>query len=1016
MKYAISHIAALFAVALISWTEMAMAQSDLCAGATPLVCGQTVAGNTTGFGGDLLGIGCGTNNSPGVWFSFVGTGGNVVASLCGSAFDTYITVVSGTCAAPVCVAFNDDFCGLQSQVTFTAALGVTYYINVHGFLAASGAYTLSLTCPTPPVNETCATAIPVVCGSTVIGSTAAAAPDALPAGCLMPVNAPGVWYSFVGTGQNVQFSLCGSAFDTRIAVLSGSCAAINCVAINDDFCGAQSQVTVSTIVGVTYYIYVTGFGAASGNFTLNVTCLVPPVNETCTTAIPVVCGSTVIGSTAAAAPDVLPAGCLFFNTAPGVWYSFVGTGQNVQFSLCGSAFDTQIAVLTGSCAGLACAAFNDDFCGVQSQVTVPSAVGVTYYIFVTGLGAAAGNFTLNVTCLVPLANETCANAISIACGQTINGTTAGGTPDVIPIGCSINNTAPGIWYTFSGTGGPITASLCGSTFDTQMSLFTGSCGSLNCFSYNDNSCATQSQITLSTTTVGLTYYLYVYGNFGASGNFTLSLTCPLPPPPPCYTTQSNLCPAISLGADISIPTCTDPCTPVTITPTFTQINNSDTYTVCGIPYNPFPYNTGTGFSIGVDDVYTGVINLPFNFCFFGTNYSQIKVGSNGLITFNLAYGPFCPFAFTATCPNAALPINSIFGIYHDIDPSIFCGATPCGDARYATFGTAPCRVFVVSWDNVPHFSGVCNSLRTTCEIVLYETTNVIEVFVENKPICASWNGGRALIGIQNALGTVGYTPPNRNTGVWSATLEGWRFSPSGATTTSISWQQQGTPLGTGNTINVCPSQATQTYAATVTYNLCNGTQLQYSDDVIITCAMIMLPVEWLSFDVTSKPDASVVMSSWKVASEQGNHYFTIQRSQDAEKWEDIGIVESQGDTHTERSYAYTDKSPKNGLSYYRIRQTDFNGDEDHSEIRSVVFDSQYTQHRIFPNPTSDLITITPWNSDKKIKLFDPTGKTIEAPMLESGTFDLRQILPGAYFVEISDSENAHIEHIKMIVE
>jgi phage gp37-like protein len=1010
------NISILLAVVVALCYTTVSAQSDLCAGATPITCGQTITGNTTGNGGDLLAIGCGTNNSPGVWFSFTGDGSSATASLCGSSFDTYITVVSGTCAAPVCVANNDDFCGLQSEVSFPTTIGVTYYINVHGYGTASGAYTLSLTCIIPTSNDICSGAIPLSCGSSVAGTTVGATPDALPGGCLTPVNAPGVWYSFIGTGQNVQFSLCGSAFDTRIAVLSGTCGGLICQALNDDFCGLQSQVTLAAFLGVTYYIYVTGFGTSSGNFTLNVSCLVPLANETCANAINIACGQTITGITAGGTPDALPGGCLTPNNAPGVWYSFIGTGQNVQFSLCGSAFDTRIAILSGTCSSLTCVVTNDDFCGAQSQASIFAAAGVTYYIYVTGFGTASGNFTLNVTCTNPPPNETCSGAIPITCGQTITGTTSGASTDAIPLGCAINNNAPAIWYRFTGSGGPMTISLCGSSFNTQLSLFTGTCGSLNCYWYNDDACGTQSQIALPNTISGLSYYVYVYGLNGASGNFTLSLTCPPPPPPSCYSLQTNPCPSINLGADIAIPSCTDPCTPITITPTVPAINATTSYTVCGIPYIPYPYNTGTGFSIGVDDVYTGIINLPFNFCFFGTNYTQCKVGSNGLMTFNLAAGPFCPWAFTATCPNALLPINSIFGVYHDIDPAILCGATPCGDARYATFGTAPCRVFVVSWDNLPHFTGTCNPLRTTCEIVLYETSNVIEVFVEGKPTCTTWNSGNALIGIQNNTGTIGYTPPNRNTGPWTAAYEGWRFTPAGASTSTVTWQQQGTPLGTGNTINVCPSQATQTYAATVTYNLCNGTQLQYFDDIIITCAMIMLPVEWLSFDVTSKPDASEVMCNWKVASEQGNHYFTIQRSQDAEKWEDIGIVESQGDTHTERSYAYTDKSPKNGLSYYRIRQTDFNGEEDHSEIRSVVFDSQYTQHRIFPNPTSDLITITPWNSDTKIKLIDPTGKTIEAPMLESGTFDLRQILPGAYFVEISDSANAHTERIKIIVE
>lgn len=884
------HIVFVLLVVMTALSVKTQGQSDLCTGAIALTCGQTVTGNTTGYTSDLLGIGCGTNNSPGVWYSFTGDDSYITASLCGSTFDTYITVISGTCAAPVCVASNDDFCGLQSQVSFQSLSGTTYYINVHGFATASGAYTLSLTCIVPTGFDLCANAIPVTCGNSYTGTTVGRLPDALPNGCLTPVNAPGVWYSFTGTGQNVQFSLCGSAYDTRMAILTGTCSSLSCVVTNDDFCGAQSQTSIFGATGVTYFIYVTGFGTASGSYTLSIVCTDPPPNETCS------------------------------------------------------------------------------------------------------------------------------GAIQITCGQTITGTTSGASTDVIPLGCAINNNAPSIWYRFTGNGGPMTISLCGSSYNTQLSVFTGTCGSLSCYWYNDDACGTQSQITLPSTLSGQSYFVYVYGLDGASGDFTLSLTCPPPGPPSCYTLQTNPCPSISLGADISIPSCTDPCTPVTLTPTIPAINATTSYTVCGIPYTPYPYNTGTGFSIGVDDVYTNTINLPFNFCFFGINYTQCKVGSNGVITFNAAAGAFCPWAFNVACPNPALPLNSIFGVYHDIDPSILCGAAPCGDARYATFGTAPCRVFVVSWDNLPHFLTSCNPLRTTCEIVLHETSNIIEVFVEGKPTCTAWNSGNALIGIQNNAGTLGYTPPNRNTGPWAAAYEGWRFTPAGASTSTVTWQQQGTPLGTGNTINVCPSQTTQTYVATVTYNLCNGTQLQYSDDLIITCAMIMLPVEWLSFDVTAAPVSSEVKCNWKVAAEQGNHYFTVQRSRDAEKWDDIGIVESLGDTHTGHNYEFTDKNPLDGLSYYRIRQTDYNGEEDHSEIRSIVFDSDNAQHRIFPNPASDLITIAPWNNEKSIKMIDPSGKIIEPPMLEPGTFDLRQIMPGAYFVEISSPGNANPERIKIIVE
>lgn len=130
----------------------ARAQGDLCTGATVVTCGGTYVGNTTAYTADVAPV-CTTTDGTagGVWYRFTGTGNPVVASLCGSGYDTKIRVYSGTCAALVCTVGNDDFCGLQSQVTWTSVAGLTYYILVHGFGAGAGAYTLNITCPPPPV-------------------------------------------------------------------------------------------------------------------------------------------------------------------------------------------------------------------------------------------------------------------------------------------------------------------------------------------------------------------------------------------------------------------------------------------------------------------------------------------------------------------------------------------------------------------------------------------------------------------------------------------------------------------------------------------------------------------------------------------------------------------------------------------------------------------------------------------------------------------------------------------------
>jgi hypothetical protein len=62
-----------------------------------------------------------------------------------------------------------------------------------------------------------------------------------------------------------------------------------------------------------------------------------------------------------------------------------------------------------------------------------------------------------------------------------------------------------------------------------------------------------------------------------------------------------------------------------------------------------------------------------------------------------------------------------------------------------------------------------------------KTTNIIEVYIQDKPICPSWNAGAAIEGIQNSTGTQAVVVPGRNFPVmWTATNDAWRFTPAGA--------------------------------------------------------------------------------------------------------------------------------------------------------------------------------------------------------------------------------------------
>ncbi|WP_249041337.1 HYR domain-containing protein, partial [Aequorivita antarctica] len=123
--------------------------NDLCANAITIAGDGTISGTTVFATIDSGNPFCGTSiSSPGVWYKFTDssiTGSAVTLSLCGgAAFDTKISVYTGSCGAFTCVTGNDDFCGLQSQVIFNTDGSSTYYVLVHSFGGATGPFDLNV--------------------------------------------------------------------------------------------------------------------------------------------------------------------------------------------------------------------------------------------------------------------------------------------------------------------------------------------------------------------------------------------------------------------------------------------------------------------------------------------------------------------------------------------------------------------------------------------------------------------------------------------------------------------------------------------------------------------------------------------------------------------------------------------------------------------------------------------------------------------------------------------------------
>ncbi len=139
---------------------IAGAANDACAGATALVLGVPVVDTTVGMTIDVVPA-CAPFSpaSPGVWFTVVGNGSTLTASTCSpiTTYDSAITIFCGACPALVCVGGNDDFCGLQTSVSWCSFPGEVYHILVFGFSTNGGCNS------TPTVFGT------VACGQTICG-------------------------------------------------------------------------------------------------------------------------------------------------------------------------------------------------------------------------------------------------------------------------------------------------------------------------------------------------------------------------------------------------------------------------------------------------------------------------------------------------------------------------------------------------------------------------------------------------------------------------------------------------------------------------------------------------------------------------------------------------------------------------------------------------------------------------------------------------------------------------------
>ncbi len=122
--------------------------------------------------------------------------------------------------------------------------------------------------------------------------------------------------------------------------------------------------------------------------------------------------------------------------------------------------------------------------------------------------------------------------------------------------------------------------------------------------------------------------------------------------------------------------------------------------------------------------------------------------------------------------------------------------------------------------------------------------------------------------------------------------------------------------------------------------------------------MNVLPIGLLKFNAT--PDNNQVDLQWTTSTESNNSYFTVERSQDAATFDSIAVVATQapgGNSSTALNYGTVDNHPYMGLSYYRLKQTDLDGNSTYSKVVPVDF-AHKQNFAVYPNPSKGALYIT----------------------------------------------------------
>jgi hypothetical protein len=185
-----------------------------------------------------------------------------------------------------------------------------------------------------------------------------------------------------------------------------------------------------------------------------------------------------------------------------------------------------------------------------------------------------------------------------------------------------------------------------------------------------------------------------------------------------------------------------------------------------------------------------------------------------------------------------------------------------------------------------------------------------------------------------------------------------------------------------------------------------------------------LPIELLHFTANPVDNAKVLLQ-WSTASEKGNAYFSVQRSPDGSKWQEIKQVKGAGNAQDLKRYDLWDQEPHAGLNYYRLQQFDTDGTSSFSPIRAAMIrEAKSFSATLYPNPGVDKFYLQLHQTTTQhyqINIFNQLGVQLPTHLVQEDdaapgnyTIHAQSYPSGCYQIRITNKQGLLIETLPMI--